>query len=190
MTFWHRKRRSDGDGGLAALIRASRASFITERDATYGFDAGLADVYARAGLTRPEPTRPSAGPGAGSEPAPVQEVLQFVIDSELRLLQPEVRRSADQVEALLHPDFYEFGPSGRKWDRPQMMAALDAAEWRNDDTPAIASEMAGTRLADDVVLVTYLTQRGQRRARHSSLWRRTEEGWRLYFHQGTLLPND
>jgi hypothetical protein len=38
------------------------------------------------------------------------------------------------------------------------------------------------------VLVTYVSERGERRARRSSVWRKTEDGWRVYFHQGTLIP--
>ena len=67
----------------------------------------------------------------------LDEDLQLVIDLELRLLQPQVRASAGELETLLHPDFLEFGASGR-----------------------------------------------------SSIWYRTRVGWRLYFHQGTLIPED
>jgi hypothetical protein len=114
--------------------------------------------------------------------------LQLVLDSERRLLDPRVRRSADHVERLLHPDFFEFGASGRRWNRCEMVAAL-VAEGSPDDVPlTTVSDLAAIRLADDVVLVTYITQDGGRRARRSSLWRRTAMGWRLYFHQGTIIP--
>jgi hypothetical protein len=48
------------------------------------------------------------------------------------------------------------------------------------------TDISGVRLADDVVHVTYLSRRGERFARRSSIWLRTGAGWRLYFHQGTL----
>ncbi len=50
----------------------------------------------------------------------------------------------------------------------------------------MAADIAGIRLADDVVHVTYLSRQGERSARRSSIWLRTGGGWRLYFHQGTL----
>jgi hypothetical protein len=53
------------------------------------------------------------------------EDVQMVIGLELRLLQPEVRASAGELEKLLHPDFHEFGASaasgtgpGQSWPSP------------------------------------------------------------------------
>jgi hypothetical protein len=113
--------------------------------------------------------------------------VAWVVSSELRLLKPEVRRSAADVDRLLHPDFSEFGASGRRWDRVAMIAAI-GNELTNGDIPTV-SEMNGVRLSDAVVLVTYVTDRPDRRARRSSIWRKVEDGtWRLYFHQGTVVP--
>ena len=47
--------------------------------------------------------------------------------------------------------------------------------------------MTGTRLGGDVIHLTYLSERAGRRALRSSIWRRTPDGWRVYFHQGTLI---
>ncbi|MBB5906283.1 nuclear transport factor 2 family protein [Actinoalloteichus hymeniacidonis] len=119
-----------------------------------------------------------------SEPM-VGKDVERVIGNELRLLTPAVRRSAEQVEKLLHPDFVEFGSSGRRWDRRAMVAAI-GNELTDSEAPDVA-EMRG--LSDAVVLVTYLTDRTGRRARRSSLWRKADDGtWLLYFHQGTPLP--
>jgi hypothetical protein len=113
--------------------------------------------------------------------------VQAVIELELRLQKPEVRAEPGAVEALLHPGFSEFGASGRRWERTEMLAAL-AAEQPDGEEPAItATEMTGTRLADDVIHLTYLSQRAGRRALRSSIWLRTPDGWRVYFHQGTLI---
>jgi len=49
-------------------------------------------------------------------------------------------------------------------------------------------DLAGVHLADGIVLVTYTSQGGTRRCRRSSIWRRTSAGWRIYFHQGTVIP--
>jgi hypothetical protein len=113
------------------------------------------------------------------------------IAAELRLLEPAVRRDSRQVDALLHPDFVEFGVSGRRWERREIIDAL-AEEDRGGgaDLVVAVSELAGRRLADGLVLVTYISEDDQRRCRRSSIWRRTEAGWRVLFHQGTLIPCD
>lgn len=117
---------------------------------------------------------------------PPDEDVQVVIGLELRLLQPQVRASAGELERLLHPDFYEFGAAGRRWDRPETILALTRERPLGEDAPVTAADITGIRLADDVVHVTYLSRRDQRSARRSSIWLRTGAGWRLYFHQGTL----
>src|SRR5271156_5266438 len=43
---------------------------------------------------------------------------------EEQLLQPEIRRSADQVSYLLADEFVEFGSSGRVFDKAQIIASL------------------------------------------------------------------
>jgi hypothetical protein len=120
---------------------------------------------------------------------PLDEDVQMAIELELRLLQPEVRSSAAELEKLLHPDFFEFGASGKKWGRSQTISALASRRLPGEDVPVAASDITGTRLADDVIHVTYLSLRGQRRARRSSIWCRTGTRWRLYFHQGTLAQD-
>ena len=54
----------------------------------------------------------------------LDEDLQGVIESELRLLQPQVRRTRADVDALLDPEFAEFGADGRRWSRPEILASL------------------------------------------------------------------
>ncbi len=100
---------------------------------------------------------------------------------ERRLLEPAVRRSEEAVLSLLHEDFREFGASGRIWDRQSMATALSA-----DPGVAVnAHDMHGARLGDNVVLVTYVAETAGRVSLRSSVWRRGDDGWRLFFHQGT-----
>lgn len=55
-------------------------------------------------------------------------------------------------------------------------------------TPQVRDEeMEGRRLAEHLVLLSYLSDAAGRRARRTSLWRRGETGWRLLHHQGTLV---
>lgn len=119
---------------------------------------------------------------------PADQDVQTVIELELRLLQPEVRAEPGEVETLLHLGFSEFGASGRLWGRLEMIAALAAEQPAGEEPVVTATDMAGTRLADDVIHLTYVSQRANRRALRSSIWLRTPTGWRVYFHQGTLIP--
>ncbi|MFE0253856.1 DUF4440 domain-containing protein [Streptomyces sp. NPDC059010] len=106
------------------------------------------------------------------------------IEGELRLLDPEVRRSPELLGSLLHPEFHEFGASGRRWDRASTMARLPG-DTDPVDRYVVTSGIEGVRLAPDVVHLTFDTENNGRHAHRSSLWRRTGDGWQMYFHQGT-----
>ncbi|WP_320783673.1 nuclear transport factor 2 family protein [Streptomyces sp. CRN 30] len=109
--------------------------------------------------------------------------VEAAVRGELRLLDPEVCRVPDLVGALLHPEFTEFGVSGRRWDRASIVAAL--TDPAGPMARPATARMHGVRVAPDVVHLTYDSESDGRWAHRSSLWRRTGDGWRLYFHQGT-----
>jgi hypothetical protein len=107
--------------------------------------------------------------------------LDEVVALELRLLDPETRRSPAEVERLLHPEFREIGASGRVWDRDSIVANLAA----NPGEPARATEVTARFVADRAVLVTYAAESAGVRSLRSSLWVGEDGGWRVLFHQGT-----
>ncbi|MER5844477.1 nuclear transport factor 2 family protein [Streptomyces prasinus] len=111
------------------------------------------------------------------------------VEAELKLLDPEVRRSPRRVQELLHPEFVEIGASGRVWDR-EAITALLAGEHASGDPTGTVSRMKAVRLAPDTVHLTYDTDHNGRRAHRSSLWRRAGGAWLLYFHQGTPYDAD
>ncbi|MFH8791855.1 DUF4440 domain-containing protein [Streptomyces sp. NPDC017941] len=110
--------------------------------------------------------------------------VEAAIENELRLLDPEVRASPALFGALLHPEFTEFGASGARWDRESIVEVLIGKPGPGD-RPTTTSRMRGVQLADDVVHLTFDTDTNGRHAHRSSLWRRTGDGWLLWFHQGT-----
>jgi hypothetical protein len=115
--------------------------------------------------------------------------IDHVIASELALLSSRVRRSPARVDELLDPDFREIGASGRMWTRPEMVSAL-AEESSDEDEQVAATELEAAVVGPGLILVTYTTDRRGRRARRSSLWRRSGRAWRLLHHQGTLLTHE
>jgi hypothetical protein len=110
--------------------------------------------------------------------------VEAAVAGELRLLDPEVRASPELVGALLHPEFHEFGASGRHWDRTSVIAALAGAADAGAG-PVVVAGMKGVELAPDLVHLTFDTEHNGSRAHRSSLWRLTRSGWLLYFHQAT-----
>ncbi|WP_043262991.1 DUF4440 domain-containing protein [Streptomyces sp. CT34] len=112
------------------------------------------------------------------------QAIQAAIDRELRLLDPEVRACPARVLELLDPEFTEIGASGRRWDVESILSVTSAGTV-SPDRPVKVSDMSGVVLAPGIVHLTYLADHRGRRSWRSSLWRLTETGWRMYFHQGT-----
>ncbi|TMR89294.1 DUF4440 domain-containing protein [Nonomuraea basaltis] len=113
-----------------------------------------------------------------------ERAVQAAIDGELRLLDPEVRASPALVRELLDPEFTEIGASGRWWDAESILTVMEGSV--APESPVTVSKMSGVVLARGIVHLTYFADNQGRRAWRSSLWRLTETGWRVYFHQGTL----
>jgi hypothetical protein len=107
---------------------------------------------------------------------------------EERLLQPNVRKSAEEVSELLSHEFIEFGSSGRIFDKQQIIASLQME-------PTVRRSLVDFKtwsLAPAVVLVTYRAVRqgtSDQQPIHSlrsSIWKLIDGRWQLLFHQGTL----
>ncbi|MFT4248354.1 MAG: DUF4440 domain-containing protein [Pseudomonas sp.] len=118
-----------------------------------------------------------------------EALCQHLREREQRLLEPAVRASRRALETLLDPQFVEYGASGRRFERADIVAEL-AGEASFE---CFAEDFEFLALAPDVVQVRYVSsvRRGGGpvcRARRSSLWRHGEAGWRIVFHQGTPIP--
>lgn len=106
-----------------------------------------------------------------------------LFELEKQLLDPAARRDCATLERLLDEAFFEFGASGKIWNRQAIIEALTM-----EPVPAVeAYDFRAHELAQDVVLVTYKTSRGDQAAIRSSIWRNRDGNWKIFFHQGTKL---
>ena len=95
--------------------------------------------------------------------------------------------SAD-LENVMAPDYWEVTASGRRYSRSFIVQYLagnhpvdaTAAGWRTYDH-------AVRRLGPDTYLFTYNLDQGERLTRRATIWRKTPQGWRILYHQGTIV---
>lgn len=117
-------------------------------------------------------------------------LLKHLLTLEQEMHRTEVRRNRQRMEELLHPDFEEFGRSGRVYSREEILA-----EFSNEGSlPTIAvSDIELKPLSDDLALLSYVSchqsTSDQRRTRRSSLWQKNGERWQVRFHQGTAIED-
>jgi len=104
---------------------------------------------------------------------------------EEELWREETRYDKRRMSEVIAPDFLEFGRSGRVYRREDSLAVPPHAI----DAVLPLPDFRARLLHPDVAQVTYnsaVTYDGVvQRARRSSIWSRTPEGWVLRFHQGT-----
>jgi hypothetical protein len=113
------------------------------------------------------------------------ELLAHLTELEIALMRNAGPGDAAQAEALLHPLAEEVGRSGRHYDRAALLSLL-AESNSVEQTDVQASGFALQRLAADVALLRYRSERLSGVTERSSIWQRDESGaWRLRFHQGT-----
>jgi hypothetical protein len=116
-----------------------------------------------------------------------KDVRKELTRLEESLWRAETRYDRDYMERILAPDFFEFGRSGRIYQREDTLGS------RGGEIKAVIpfKNFQMRALAPNVVQVTYVSEVeydgeidiGNR----SSLWVKTPDGWKLTFHQGTAV---
>ena len=121
------------------------------------------------------------------------EILQTVKQLEVELHQLATRRNSSRMQTLLHDDFEEFGRSGRRYTRREVLN-----EFASEDAvlPVVHAESIEViQLAERVALVTYVSAHvddsgmAHRHTLRSSVWVYSRHGWQMRFHQGTPMPD-
>lgn len=116
-------------------------------------------------------------------------------EEDLKMLEeslwlPEIRFSHGKMEEILAEGFFEFGSSGRIYDKHDTIRTPPREIGAKLPFPGFSVNL----LSSSVALVTYQSiLRGSdenfHHALRSSVWTRTDRGWRLVFHQGTPIQS-
>ena len=105
---------------------------------------------------------------------------------ELTLWHPSTRYDRALMDATFAPDFHEFGRSGRRYTREELLGS------EAHDFDATLHDFTEHPFSDTITLTTYIselrTPDGPGRANRASIWDRASGRWQLRFHQGTPLP--
>ena len=85
-----------------------------------------------------------------------------------------------------------MGASGRRYSRGHVLDMLEE-RFRQDQSGEVweASDFHCKRLSQNVYLLTYtLLQDGRRKTRRSTIWQQVNEGWKIAYHQGTIVQDE
>ncbi len=132
---------------------------------------------------------PEMEPTLATDPA-LRSVLDELVSREPIFHRPEWGTTRAHFESMTMPDFWEVGASGRRYSRDYVLAELERRQAVQTVDVWEATGFHCRELAQDVYLLTYtLLQHNDRKTRRSTIWRRTQEGWKIVFHQGTMMQD-
>ena len=124
----------------------------------------------------------------------LREILQELRSREPVFHRPEHGTTRADFARMTDEGFWEVGASGRRYSRDHVLDVLEdrhqvASHLALEDTWE-ASDFACRDLGSDTFLLTYTLQQGSRKTRRMTVWRRSPEGWKILFHQGTVVEDD
>lgn len=131
----------------------------------------------------------SSEPTLITDPA-LAGVLEELVSREPIFHRPELGSTRADFEDMTVADFWEVGASGRRYSREYVLAELQKNYAGKYVDSWEARDFHCRRLAEDVYLLTYtLLQNEGRLTRRSTIWQNTPTGWKIVFHQGTMVAD-
>lgn len=115
-----------------------------------------------------------------------QKDFEKLKELEESLWKAETRCNQQYMDQILSPDFFEFGRSGRIYQRAQTLAI----PFEEIHTKLPLKNFQIHFIETNIALVTYLSEVTYdeiEMANRSSLWVKTPQGWQIRFHQGTAI---
>jgi hypothetical protein len=101
---------------------------------------------------------------------------------------PEFGLTPAEFERATAPEYWETSASGRRYSREFILQMLE----QNPPVDAVGAgwqcyDHALRRLGPDTYLLTYTLRQVERVTRRATIWQTTPEGWRILYHQGTIV---
>ena len=103
---------------------------------------------------------------------------------------PEFGTSRADFENMTAETFWEVGASGRRYSRTFVLDGLEKRHSSPHEDIWETKDFCCRQLAQDVYLLTYtLLQNNGRLTRRTTIWHNTDDGWKILFHQGTIVQD-
>lgn len=119
----------------------------------------------------------------------MKEINNIIYELEMSLLKPEVRSSKEALDKLLADDFIEFGTSGNKYTKVDILERLPS---NTNKVVYIVSDFSVEIPSENLAITTFKTERTMDDqdkviSQRSSHWRKTDIGWQMFFHEATPI---
>jgi hypothetical protein len=115
------------------------------------------------------------------------EVLEELKQREPIFHHPEFGTTRADYENMMDSDFWEVGASGRRYSREFVLDTRENRAPDPDESKWLTRDFQCREIAADNYLITYTLAQGARITRRATLWRRAAAGWKILYHQGTIV---
>ena len=119
-------------------------------------------------------------------------ILEEIKGREPLFHHPELGVSRADLERQTADDFWEVGASGSKYSRELVINTVVERFEKGTEADTSGWEMTDVAcrdLGNNTYAFTYQLDQDGRLSRRLTLWRKTEEGWVILYHQGTLISS-
>jgi hypothetical protein len=120
----------------------------------------------------------------------LQDVLAELSVREPIFHRPEFGTSRADFERMTAEDFWETGASGRRYSREFVLNELEKHLSKSHEDVWETRDFYCRKLGEETYLLTYtLLQGGERLTRRATIWERSKDGWKIVYHQGTVVQD-
>jgi len=114
-------------------------------------------------------------------------VLEELRQREPIFHHPELGSRRCDFESMTDANFWEVGASGRRYSREYVLNILEQRPPDPDEASWVMRDFHCREIAAENYLITYTLLQGVRLTRRATLWRKTPAGWKILYHQGTMV---
>jgi hypothetical protein len=117
------------------------------------------------------------------------DILEELSHKEPIFHRPEFGTTRADLENMMTTTFWEVGASGRRYSKEYVLDVLEQRCIDRSDDIWETADFYCLEIAEDNYLLTYSLLQGDRITRRSTIWRQTKAGWKIVYHQGTIVEN-
>jgi hypothetical protein len=116
-------------------------------------------------------------------------ILEALKSREPIFHRPEWGTTREDFDAMCETDFWEVGASGQRYSREYVLDTLEKRHLQAHDDHWETSEFHCKEIAAHHYLLTYTLKQDERITRRCTFWRHTQSGWKIVYHQGTVVSD-
>jgi hypothetical protein len=100
-------------------------------------------------------------------------------------------KTKDDILRMTCDEFWEVGASGKCYSRKYVVdVLLERYSDPNYEDIWETKDFNYIEIAQDNYLLTYTLLQGERITKRSTIWRYTDDGWKILYHQGTVCEKE